>query len=277
MAVCQMGKPCCVLPGRGGDPSVRAKCYVINLDHASERWSWMKSQLEKTNLPFERISGVLGSEIPENILSSHRSGYSTPLLPNEVGCLLSHMRAWSRIAEGQDDVSIILEDDVHISPKFAELIEGMDFDLESPFILKIESTRMYYRVKKSPISSSSIYKAHSLLDKNFGTAAYIINKAAASKLLKVGDVSAVPVDWIVSCPQVTETLGIGLFQTMPSPCVQDRYTVMKPQGFGSEIGDRATEIGTRMPWMNIVRPIYRALYSLSLSLKGQEKVRSKFA
>lgn len=120
-----------------------ASATVINLKRRPDRWRTVQARAKLAGLPhLERLDAVdgadlLGSNITSDEvraifnLSSWRygsaknahqdHGYRTHV----IGCALSHLRAWERIAassHGDDENSIhlVLEDDVHFSSDFAQ-------------------------------------------------------------------------------------------------------------------------------------------------------------
>ncbi|RMH46181.1 MAG: hypothetical protein D6694_03780, partial [Gammaproteobacteria bacterium] len=51
------------------------QAYVINLEHATQRWDHMRHQLETLQIPFQRIEGVYGDKLQEPIRGYDRWRY----------------------------------------------------------------------------------------------------------------------------------------------------------------------------------------------------------
>ncbi|MEM7329326.1 MAG: glycosyltransferase family 25 protein [Pseudomonadota bacterium] len=171
--------------------------FVLNLDKDHARMDHMKSQLDNADLPYERLRGVYGKEMSQAEWSTHYSikkarwRRARSLSPAEVGCSLSHLRAYREIVRRNLPFAFILEDDAVISENLEELLmhfeQVLDPD-ESIAILfsdaKVDtksSTDLPLGLKLSPIRDA--YYASS----------YIITRGGAKALLAdlypVGDIS----------------------------------------------------------------------------------------
>lgn len=88
----------------GGDDSLMGEviCFVINLDHRTDRWQTISSELNKFDfVKYERLPAVKFS-------------------PGYVGCNISHVLALGRAVERRLPVVMICEDDV-------VFVEGVDY------------------------------------------------------------------------------------------------------------------------------------------------------
>ncbi|MBL6734509.1 MAG: glycosyltransferase family 25 protein [Shewanellaceae bacterium] len=96
---------------------MRYKIFVINLKENTSRWTFMTSQLQRLQLPFERINAVRGNALAaadEAVIypkSSHTTYYPVKLSAGEIGCYLSHIQCWQQLIEQDLDFALILEDD----------------------------------------------------------------------------------------------------------------------------------------------------------------------
>ena len=83
---------------------------VISLERISERRENVKSQLRKTS--YTLFDAVDGWNLTESQLElKRRYVYRGTLNPGQVGCLLSHILIWKRIARDHIPYTLILEDD----------------------------------------------------------------------------------------------------------------------------------------------------------------------
>lgn len=91
--------------------------YVINLQDNTRRMDNSARQLAAQNLPFERIEGVngwgLADEEIARVYDADRNAREAKhrLVKPEIGCYLSHIAAWSAIAQGEAEGGFIFEDD----------------------------------------------------------------------------------------------------------------------------------------------------------------------
>lgn len=96
------------------------RAYIINLDHATERWSHIKNSFGETNLTLERVSALDGRTIslPDERFAEGRfrwfHGRETNIF--EVACYLSHLKALEQFLNTSDETALIGEDDVVPGP-----------------------------------------------------------------------------------------------------------------------------------------------------------------
>lgn len=118
--------------------------FVINLDKSTERMAKISDRLDELEVPFERISAVYGAELSQKELEINydpelnAKKYRRELPCGEIGCYMSHIKAWKMIIERKLDCAIILEDDITIDEEFREIAERLagsidDFDVVKLF------------------------------------------------------------------------------------------------------------------------------------------------
>jgi glycosyl transferase, family 25 len=102
--------------------------FVINLAANTARMANASAALGAQGIPFERIEGVNGWNLTEDEIAKvydhqrNRRDGKHPLVRPEIGCYLSHMECWRKIAEGQALGGIIFEDDFSASADLAEIL-----------------------------------------------------------------------------------------------------------------------------------------------------------
>lgn len=86
--------------------------YCISLDQDAARYRATSSIMAPAG-PIERIPGVKGAYLPETARNRMMADPEVRLSPGEVGCHLSHMTAWERIAArcAADEYALVTEDD----------------------------------------------------------------------------------------------------------------------------------------------------------------------
>lgn len=103
--------------------------YVINLDSDTVRMERVAKQLR--DAPFIRIPGVKGSYLPDLVLSGVTQKHGQ-LQKGTVGCYLSHIVAWERIATS-GRTGLVLEDDAWllagVPASLASIGLPADFDI----------------------------------------------------------------------------------------------------------------------------------------------------
>lgn len=210
---------------------VKFKVFLINLDKSLDRFEACKSELDKYNIPFERIPAIYGKDLSEQELNSiydqvkNKQYYKTDMSIGEIGCYLSHIKCWQKIIDDDLDYAVILEDDFKLSDNFAHFqsiftnLKNWDFiriAFASRGVPIVDSTRInnayqltYY--KKVPIN----------------TLAQVVSKQGASKLLDSSQSIYRPIDVDLKhyWEKRIQVLGIN------PPLIEDRFD------FDSEISD----------------------------------------
>ena len=160
--------------------------YVINLDRDTERMASIRANLEGLGLLFERLSAVMGKDVPEweklvdmsayawrNRLDAPRAG--------EVGCYLSHLKAMETFLRTDAPWCVILEDDVEVLPACADVLRSLaekdDWDL-----VKLFNFHSGLPVKKRALAGGHHLVVH--LTRTTSAAAYVVNRRAAETLLR---------------------------------------------------------------------------------------------
>ena len=102
--------------------------YVINLSDAVERWRWIASQLEKIPVSVRRFDGVSGAALTASQLrvlyddAATVARYGRSFTAAEIGCCLSHIGVYDRIASENDPWALVFEDDASVSPALDALL-----------------------------------------------------------------------------------------------------------------------------------------------------------
>lgn len=178
------------------------KAYVINLRRDVERRRLCEQRLAAAPmLDVEFIEAVDGRAMSEaerrKAFDYERFAQRKHCLPTpgEAGCALSHYKVWQRIADGNDDVVLVLEDDITFIGDLTPLIDDVKKLLASnrPQIL-LSSNRFYYRkASVTAIGRSGLGSAEPL--HAWHTHCYYINRTAARLLISLGQPCSVADDW----------------------------------------------------------------------------------
>ena len=96
--------------------------FLINLDRSADRLRRMQDQAAHLSNQFTRVRGVDGLVLPDNMRPEFLNPDGSPrsrMLPGEVGCYASHMRAWEHVIDNRLSHAMVLEDDVILEPELA--------------------------------------------------------------------------------------------------------------------------------------------------------------
>ncbi len=112
---------------------------LINLETAAARRAAMARQLDKLGLAFERVGVDLRHADAAGVRHEIAAGapglrFHTQALSNaEIGCWLSHLRAWERLRRSGKPACAVIEDDLRLAPEFGHALDVLSaqdrFDL----------------------------------------------------------------------------------------------------------------------------------------------------
>jgi glycosyl transferase, family 25 len=159
------------------------KIYLINLDKSPDRLQYMKKQLNKNNINFERFSAIDGSKLDTEKLTRTNMLKTNKMMIGAVGCSLSHINLWKKIQNSNHKYTLILEDDTIIMDNFWEQFNTYSKQIPDDFdILYLGGSNIDGRMISTNILTPKITKSNST--KNTGMYGMIINKRVIPILLK---------------------------------------------------------------------------------------------
>lgn len=261
--------------------------YVINLDKDVQRLHWMEQQLSAHKLKFLRIAAVNGAQIHAQQDPYWSDPRRSHLGAAETGCLLSHANAWLLIAQADDEHGLVLEDDIHVSDDFAELIRSMSLDPKEFCVHKLETFGANVTLTRQPTYTARSRKAYKLESNHGGAGAYILNRQTASDLLSYIDLFDEAMDIELFDPNRRTIKNLTIYQWVPAPCIQD-FLVGESKckkSFASNIGgDRADvrlySVKRSQKYKRVLksrlRTLYTQLYSFWLLPSGRMRRKIDF-
>ena len=216
------------------------KIYVINLARRPERMRYMQEQLAKAGVAYKRVDAVDGARLSESECKSlarrFRWWCARGYMPRagEIGCAMSHRSVWRKMKDAEDRAFCVLEDDVAVSDRFAEMLDKAEsFAARSASPLAILLTPFCAEPQGGFTEGSfgRIAWAASM-------GGYVLNREAAQRLLFATARLDSPIDeW----SRWAKRGGVQLHAARPSVCSQAEYgseTFDSP--FASDTRDRST-------------------------------------
>ncbi len=220
------------------------RTYVINLDRSPERMALMTQRLD--GLPFERFPAIDGKEID----------YAGPLSCGEAACVMSHRALWQRLLDSDEPFICILEDDIEVSPDFPDLVQDTDW-LPARFdTIKLETCAIPTLLQQSGVIDFGERRLKRIRSAHWGSAAYVISRDGARRLLAASNGLDMPVDWILF--NLPHLRGQIAYQLLPAPCKQDVENIPSVIGAGKRFGPPSFERKglEKLQW-EVVRPVRR--------------------
>ena len=173
--------------------------FVINLDKSTERMAKISERLNQLGISYERIPGVYGADLSQQELEVNydpklnAKKYRRELPCGEIGCYMSHIKAWRMIVDRGLSCAIILEDDITIEEELKTIAKRLAGATDKFDIVK------FFCSKKKPkiVSSNAIGPDHRLCRFKkvlSGNQGQLITYNGAVKLLSAYERFGRPVD-----------------------------------------------------------------------------------
>lgn len=187
------------------------KAIYINLDRSIERRSRMEQQAAELGIHLHRITAVDGKTITDQPDFNVSSG--------ALGCFYSHRAAWSAIACSDGEYTLVLEDDVHLSPDLPDFLSDTAWIPADTDLIHLEWDRRKCEVTGRPFPALD-RRIWRTVGKCSGGAAYIISTSCARKLFR---------DFTVVDEEFDQTLFNGgspnltVYKLIPALGIQDTH------------------------------------------------------
>lgn len=102
---------------------------AVNLESAADRRERLLRQARAAGIGLRLVTAYAGKDLSEGDKAGYDRArrlqeFSRDLTPNEIGCVLSHLKALREFVETGAPYAVIMEDDVVFSP---EMKEGIDY------------------------------------------------------------------------------------------------------------------------------------------------------
>jgi glycosyl transferase family 25 len=158
--------------------------FVISLERSTERRRRVEEQLSQTGIQWQFLNAVDGYALPSMPLSYKQSkvkrlqGYE--LTPGEIGCFLSHIKAWELCVQN-NVATLIFEDDFLVGKNLEAVIDDLLSIADQWNLVRLSGI---YETNHQILQKRSTFDLVKNLGEPCGTAAYMIQPAAARILLE---------------------------------------------------------------------------------------------
>lgn len=212
--------------------------FLINLARSKERLTSSTVQFKKQGLDFTRIDAVDGAALKQAEIDAHYcpalnlKNYHYPLSKGQIGCYLSHRKAWQTIVDEKLDYAIIFEDDFNLDSSIHTAIQNINnLNLDWKLIkLSAYQNRQRPILLQVPLEYSQQLVIHKKLMS--GCCATAITFDCAKQLLAATEKFGRPVD--CDLQYIWET-GVPGYSLLPYPVTQNTEQE-------SDIGSRSTKV-----------------------------------
>ena len=158
--------------------------FVISLTQSIDRQAKVKEEFSKTNFEWVFLDAIDGRllpyPIPEYNPKKVKKLLGFELTPNEIGCFLSHKKAW-QVCVDKNQSTLIFEDDFVLLPHFEQVIYQLLDDQEQWDLVRLQALNHCQNNALVNYSQFSLYRNHA---DPLGATAYFVNPNAAAKLIQ---------------------------------------------------------------------------------------------
>jgi glycosyl transferase, family 25 len=249
--------------------SIKSKILLINLDKSKERLALCDKRMIAAQLSYERISAVYGADLDTTQIDQHYSkhlgwrSYYKELNVGEIGCYLSHRKAWQKIVDEQLDFAIILEDDFYMSGDLTRVMNLIgEIQHEWHYIKLAKHSRKRKAIHQIPLAEYSLVTYDKVPAR---TCAQVVSYAGAKLLLANSSPFGRPID--IDLQHWWEK-KIKLFGIEPCPVTPD-------ESMGSEIDKFALRNQAKKQVLKDVFDKLRFLIANWLANKSRLKALNK--
>jgi len=197
------------------------KTYVINLECNPERLNFMRGQLERLGIVFERFPAVYGKFLTP---AERAAGFSAVrsfiaskkrMSDAEIGVAMSHVGCYKRMLATGEKTALVFEDDVVLGAGFPETLVRVEkfLDPMKPQVVVLSG----YGVENAENLPEEIRAEKSI----WCADAYCLTRTAAELLLKANDPVITVAD---SFKRWHRRFGLELYRALPARVRQDDVT-----------------------------------------------------
>ncbi len=183
------------------------RTFVINLARSADRRDHMQRELAKTGALYEFLTAVEGSTLDltdPSLVDQVAVGKNAFALgagtPGAIGCLLSHLHVYERVANGDEDCALILEDDVSLPSDLVQLADAVAAHMSGreATLFSFASQQREWTLAEPPISLPAgrqlVSPEATTTRALHSSGAYLITKEAAERLAGLILPARVPAD-----------------------------------------------------------------------------------
>jgi len=205
---------------------------LINLERSKDRLAAVTASAQEHGLQLTRIPAADGRALDaEQYRTLDEPKFhemcGKGVLPGELGCYISHLTALKKIAEGNAEMGVVLEDDVRFTPDFAPMIDRLA-GVDGWDVVKLINHRTGGFVRHLRLTNT--YSLGRCLHGPMGSAAaYVVRREAARRLLVAMAKMSLPFDVELERAWIHKVN----FFTLDNPVVSICYTGSEIAGVGA--------------------------------------------
>lgn len=176
--------------------------FIVSLQQDVEKRETISKTLKDFGLKFSFVDAIYGKDLPDSTLNSFRKKSTGkiidrgfPATPGEIGCTLSHLKAYQKVIDRGLDWACILEDDAILDERFKVFIKNFDssnLSARDLYLLGGQngfSDLQVIKSKKNKISIGRQSFSKTIKSEQFiyRTCCYLISASLASSFLELSE------------------------------------------------------------------------------------------
>jgi len=217
------------------------KIVYINVASRTDRRDFMEGQLQALGLSAERIEAVTPADLTREQIDRYcDASRGAFLMPLELCCGLSHLRALRSVLVSGADRAIILEDDAVLSSRLPAFLQDFEQLSLACDLLRLETTFERTRLLASQMPACGGIAIQIPYSWASGSGAYLISRRGAQLAVASEELLRKPADRAMCNPYEPIPRRLGLKQVNPALAVQaDRSpgAPRLPSDIGNSRGD----------------------------------------
>lgn len=175
--------------------------FIVSLQQDVEKRETISKTLKDFGLKFSFVDAIYGKDLPDSTLNSFRKKSTGkivdrgfPATPGEIGCTLSHLKAYQKVIDRGLDWACILEDDAILDERFEMFIkqfQSTNLDSHNLYLLGGQTPNSKRLIMKSiknirNIGSQKFHKTIKSEKIIYRTCCYLISSDLAKSLISLG-------------------------------------------------------------------------------------------
>lgn len=176
----------------------KTSIYIINMKYRTDKKKRMEDELKKHNLDGNFIEAIVGYDIDidkmiENKLIDNK--LDRELRRGEIGCYLSHIKAWKAFLRSDDKYALILEDDAVFIDGFKDKLKNLLKEITFSFDMIYLNDNCEHHFGEDCLHG--IKKSENIFDPGtvgYGLYGYLLSREGAKKLIEISLPIEIPID-----------------------------------------------------------------------------------
>ena len=192
------------------------RILCINLKRSKDRYQFQEQQARKYGLVLEFIEAIDYKDLSVEQLETAAKHWTRPIVGKDVGCFMSHRRAWS-VVEASSEPCVIVEDDIVFSDQICHALKAIEsHSFSADQIYDLEFAPRKHLISRFAVWEDPPVLARRMFINKTGAGCYVLTPQVATRLLKEVKPYVMVDSWLWTRP------WLQVIQVEPCPAAQSR-------------------------------------------------------